>query len=120
MKKKILVIDDEESMRHLLVNALEVFGYHVATEKDGRQALDTLDQASFDLAICDLMMPRLDGREFLKKVKDHIPDLPVIIITGYGTAQTEEEMKQLGAKGYLSKPFTIQQIKTLVGQILSD
>ncbi|MCK5527397.1 MAG: response regulator [Candidatus Latescibacteria bacterium] len=120
MNKKILVIDDDESMRHLLVDALEVFGYQVSTAVDGRQALDILDEATFDLAICDLMMPHLDGRSFLKKVKGHTPDLPVMIITGYGTAQTEDEMMRLGAMGYLSKPFTIEQIKTLVEQILSD
>jgi DNA-binding NtrC family response regulator len=120
MKKRVLVIDDDESMRHLLVDTLEVFGYQVSTAKDGRQALDMLDEASFDLAICDLMMPRLNGRDFLKKVKDHTPGLPVIIITGYGTAQTEDEIMRLGARGYLSKPFTIEQIRTLVEQILGD
>jgi DNA-binding NtrC family response regulator len=120
MKKKILVIDDDESMRHLLVDTLEVYGYQVSTAVDGRQALDILGQASFDLAICDLMMPRLNGLEFLNEVKEHTPGLPVIIVTGYGTAHTEEEIMRLGAKGYLSKPFTIEQIKTLVEQILSD
>lgn len=120
MKKKILVIDDDESMRTLLVDTLEVFEYQVSTAVDGRQALDILDHASFDLVICDLMMPRLNGLEFLDEVKEHTPGLPVIIVTGYGTAHTEEEIMRLGAKGYLSKPFTIEQIRTLVEQILSD
>lgn len=120
MKKRVLVIDDDESMRHLLVDALEVFGYQVSTAKDGRQALDMLDEASFDLAICDLLMPRLNGREFLRKVKHHTPGLPVMIITGYGTAKTEDEMMQLGARAYLAKPFAIEQIKTIVEQILND
>ncbi len=120
MKKKILVIDDDESMRHLLVEALEIFGYQVSTEADGHQALDILDEAPFDLVICDLMMPHLNGLEFLDKVKEHSPGLPVLIITGYGTAQTEDEMRRLGARGYLSKPFTIEQIKASVAQILGD
>lgn len=120
MKKKILVIDDDEFMRHLLVDTLELFGYQVSTAVDGHQALDILDEAPFDLVICDLMMPRLDGLEFLDKVKKHTPGLPVMIITGYGTTETEDEMRRLGARAYLTKPFTIEQIKASVEQILGD
>jgi len=117
MKKSILVIDDDESMRDLLADAFESFGYGVVAAVDGRDALDILNEVPFDLVICDLAMPRISGREFLKKVN---PCLPVIIITGYGTAQTEDEMKSLGAAGYLAKPFGIAQGKALVEQILGE
>ncbi|MFH1006586.1 MAG: response regulator [Candidatus Latescibacterota bacterium] len=120
MKKKILVIDDDESMRYLLVDALELFGYSVSTATDGRHALDLLGEADFDLAICDLKMPRMNGREFLIEAKGQTPALPVMIITGYGTARAEKELRELGAAEYLSKPFTIMQIKTTVEKILSD
>ncbi len=120
MKKNILVIDDEKSVRKVLVYALELLGYQVSTAVNGRQALDILDEVSFDLVICDLMMPCLDGQSFLKKVKGHTPGLPVIIITGYGGSETVDELMRLGARGYLPKPFTIKQIRTLVEQILGD
>jgi len=120
MEKNILVIDDDESMRDLLADAFESFGYGVVAAVDGCDALDILNEVPCDLAICDLAMPRISGREFLKKVKRHNPCLPVIIITGYGTPHTEDEMKNLGAAGYLAKPFSIAQVKALVEEILGE
>ena len=113
-KRKILVVDDQESMRVLLQDMLEVIGYEVTLAEGGEQALGILRESTFDLVLSDLNMPGMDGTALLRSVKSSTPDLPVVIITGYGTFHTEKRVMREGADGYISKPCTLTKIdKTL-------
>jgi DNA-binding NtrC family response regulator len=113
-KLKILVVDDQESMRTLLQDMLEVIGYEVTLAEGGEEALKSLEVSEYDLVLSDLNMPGMDGTALLRSIKSSKLDLPVVIITGYGTFHTEKRVMKEGADGYISKPCTLAKIdKTL-------
>lgn len=113
-KHKILVVDDQESMRVLLQDMLEAIGYEVTLAEGGEEALERLKGDQFSLVLSDLNMPGMDGTALLRTIKSSTPDLPVVIITGYGTFHTEKRVMKEGADGYISKPCTLGKIdKTL-------
>lgn len=116
--KRILVVDDEATVCDMLVELLGSLGYEVVSTVNGREALEALDKGEFDLVISDLRMPEVNGRSLLRSIKRENKSLPVVIITGYGTAATPDEMAALGADGYLSKPFMIKEIAKIVTDLL--
>jgi DNA-binding NtrC family response regulator len=117
--RSILVVDDQESMRTLLRDMLEVIGHNVTLAEGGEQALSALEQAHFDLVLSDLNMPGMDGTALLKAIKSSYKGLPVVIITGYGTFHTEKRVMKEGADGYISKPCTLAKIERTLSSILS-
>lgn len=118
-KRKILVVDDQESMRALLQDMLEVIGYEVTLAEGGEQALGILRESLFDLVLSDLNMPGMDGTALLRSIKSSTPNLPVVIITGYGTFHTEKRVMKEGADGYISKPCTLSKIDKTISSIFS-
>jgi DNA-binding NtrC family response regulator len=118
-KRKILVVDDQESMRALLQDMLEVIGYDVTLAEGGEEALNIIKGAEFDLVLSDLNMPGMDGTALLRSIKSSKPDLPVVIITGYGTFHTEKRVMREGADGYISKPCTLSKIDKTLTTIFS-
>jgi DNA-binding NtrC family response regulator len=118
-KRRILVVDDQESMRTLLRDMLEVIGHEVTLAEGGEQALSVLKETRFDLVLSDLNMPGMDGATLLKAVKSTYNDTPVVIITGYGTFHTEKRVMKEGADGYISKPCTLAKIERTLSSILS-
>ena len=114
---KILIVDDEENIRIALKEYGEGLGYEVVGVSDGLEALDILDQRSFDIVILDLMMPNLDGFTTCKKIKEN-KDIPVIFLS----AKTMEDDKlygfELGADDYVTKPFSIKELMARVKVIL--
>lgn len=117
-RKKILVVDDEQSILKTLLDSLDALGYQADGVKDGKEALETIDNNNYDLVITDIMMPRLNGIQLLHLLKSKYPDLPVVIITGYPLAYPPQKAIQEGASGYIAKPFRINQIDKLLGKIL--
>lgn len=111
---RVLIIDDDESMRFACRQSLEAAGYTAATAATGDLALDRVRQESFDVALLDLRMPGLPGMEVLKRLKEDSPNTAIIIITGYGTIHSAVEAIKLGAYDYLPKPFTPEALVTLV------
>jgi len=118
-RHRILVVDDQESMRVLLQDLLEAVGYDVTLAEGGREALEILAEKSFDLVLSDLNMPGMDGTALLGEIKNRYPELPVVIITGYGTFHTEKRVMREGASGYISKPCTLAKIEKTLASILS-
>ena len=102
---RILVVDDEEHIRKILTIMLAKQGYRTESAADGLEALERLEQAPFDLVITDLRMPRLDGLDLLRRIKEHDPDLTVIIVTAFSSVETAVEAMRHGAYDYVSKPF---------------
>lgn len=118
--KRILVADDDEVLRNMLVETLETLGYQVTGVEDGEEALYQIQRQNFDLAITDIKMPKLDGLGFLKKAREFKPKLPVVLITGFGQTYTAQAAKYEGADGYLVKPFRIEKIEELVKKLLQE
>jgi len=111
---RVLVVDDEASIRDLLCKTLQLAEYEVETAPDGGAALTRLramgSYERFDLVIADLKMPGMDGLTLIKEVKQLKSDLPVIIITGYSSEKAAIDAVNLGVSGYLTKPFRIPQV----------
>lgn len=118
-QRRVLVVDDQDSMRVLLQDMLEVIGYGVVLAEGGEQALALLQEDRFDLVLSDLNMPGMDGTALLRAVKAASPELPVVIITGYGTFHTEKRVMKEGADGYISKPCTLSKIQKTLSSILN-
>ncbi len=107
---RVLVIDDEANMRHMLGQLLEKSGYGVEGATDGRQAIDRLRQGPFDFIFCDIKMPVMDGMEFLKAARGFMGTAVVIMMSAYGTIDTAVEAMSLGAYDYISKPFKTDEV----------
>jgi two-component system response regulator PilR (NtrC family) len=118
MKARILVVDDEESIREFLDIMLRKEGYEVTVAEDGQKALDVLKKKAFDLVISDMQMPNLTGLELLKAVKDQYPDMLFMMITAFATAETAVEAMKLGAYDYLTKPFKIDEVRIVIANAL--
>ena len=115
---KILVIDDERSMRKFLSILLTREGYLVRVAEGGEKALTLLRKENFDLAITDIIMPGLDGLQLLKEMTQLDPSLPVIMITAYATTTTALEAMKIGASDYVTKPFKIEELKAIIARAL--
>jgi len=113
-KGKILIVEDEKSMREVLKILLEGEEHEVTTASDGLEGLSCIEKDIFDLVITDMKMPKADGFEVLKKIKEISPDTIVLMITAFGNTETAVEAMKQGAYDYISKPFNIDEIRLIV------
>ena len=110
---RVLVVDDEESMRHMLSIILKKEGYDIVCAEGGEQALKILGKDEFDFVVCDIKMPGVDGVEFLKRLKteqDIISQPTIVMMSAYGTIDMAIECMRLGAYDYISKPFKADEM----------
>ncbi|MGE0040747.1 MAG: response regulator [Vicinamibacterales bacterium] len=119
-RPRVLVADDEASIRELLSKTLALAEYDVDTAPDGRAAVERLRLGHYDLLIADLKMPGLDGLSLIREAKRLKADLPVIIITGYSTESSAIEAVNLGVAGYLTKPFRVPQVLAAAARALGE
>ena len=119
-RPRVLVVDDEASIRDLLSKTLALAEYDVDTSPDGRSALERLRLYPYDLLIADLKMPGLDGLSVIREAKRLKADLPVIIITGYSTETAAIEAVNLGVSGYLTKPFRVPRVLAAAAKALGE
>lgn len=115
---RILVVDDEESIREFFEIMLKREGYEVLTASNGREALESLKKQPVDLVISDIQMPELSGMELLNAVRELDPELLFIMITAFGNTETAVEAMKLGAYDYVQKPFKIDEVKIIIRQAL--
>jgi len=106
----ILIIDDEKAIRKTLSEILSYEGYKIEEASDGEEGLRKFRDKTFDVVLCDIKMPRLDGIEFLDKVREYNPDIPVIMISGHGTIETAVEAVKKGAYDYIAKPPDLNRL----------
>lgn len=112
----ILVIDDDASVRHLIVECLEILGYEVRQAADGEEGLAMMREAPPDLLVVDFIMPKLNGAEVIERARAMLPDLPVILATGYADAQVGASV--LEHERVLQKPFNLDQLSAMVSEAL--
>ncbi|WP_066622723.1 sigma-54-dependent transcriptional regulator [Clostridium magnum] len=117
--KKILIADDEKNMLWALKKALKNEEYKITTASDGLEAIDIVLNNDIDLILLDLKMPKADGMEVLRKVKDKNLNIPIVMITAHGTMESAVEAMKLGAIDYISKPFNIDELKIIIKNALN-
>jgi excisionase family DNA binding protein len=119
-RPRVLVVDDEASIRDLLSKTLALADYDVDTAPDGRSALERLRLYPYDLLIVDLKMPGIDGLAVVREAKRLKSDLPVIVITGFSTEAAAIEALNLGVTSYLTKPFKVSQVLASAAKAMGE
>ncbi len=115
---RILIIDDERSVRSSLRETLEFEDYEVEEAVDGMEGLEKIQNGNYDLIFCDIKMPRMDGMELLAQVQKNHPELPVLMISGHGTIENAIEATKLGAFDFISKPPDLNRLLITVRNAL--
>lgn len=117
-RAKILIVDDEPGIRYVIREVLEEDGFYIDEASDGEEALKKLTHSSYDLAIVDLVMPHMDGFEFLSKARNIQPDLITVIITAHGSQSVALRAIQEGAYDYFTKPFDNEELRIVIRRVL--
>jgi two-component system NtrC family response regulator len=117
-KAKILIAEDEKAQRDLLEGFLKKEGFSVGTASNGRQAIEKIGGAFFDIAFLDYKMPELDGLQTLREIRKRFPDLPVVMMTAYGTVETAVASMKEGALDYLTKPIDLDELLLIIQKVL--
>jgi excisionase family DNA binding protein len=119
-RPRVLVVDDELTIRDLLAKTLALAEYDVDLAPDGRAALERLRVIPYDLLITDLKMPGVDGLAVIREARRLKADIPVIIITGFSTEASAIEAVNLGVAGYLTKPFRVPRVLAAAAKALGE
>jgi len=114
MSKAILVVDDEKEICTVLSDNLSQEGYRVFTANNGKTALELVKKEKPDLVLLDIRMPEMDGIEVLRRIKKIKKEIVVIMLTAYGTLETARKAMKLGAYDYITKPFDLFSLKSIV------
>lgn len=115
----ILIVDDEKNYLVVLSAFLSEEGYETLTADSGSRALEIVETTDLDLVVTDMKMPTMDGIELLKRIKEKVPDLPVVMMTAYGTVEKAVEAMQLGAFNFILKPFQNETLKQIIHKAVS-
>lgn len=119
-KSKILLVDDEDALRTVLSGELISEGYDVRTASDGDEAIDVIQKEAFDLLLLDIKMPRVNGFEVLKYVKERKPATKVVMLTAFADLKNAIESKKLGAEDFVSKPYDLVDLLTTIERVLNE
>jgi len=117
---RVLAIDDEQNIRHLIQNEFSLEGLAVTTADSGEEGLKLFDSNRFDVVLLDINLPQLNGVEVLKRLKQKAPRTEVIMITGYGDVKSAVESLKQGARDYITKPFKLDEVLALVKQAIRE
>jgi len=117
---KILIVDDNKFIRYSLTTLLEDAGYSCTAVEDGYAAIKEVNETIYDLAILDMKMPGMTGREVFSELKNIEPDLPIIFLTAFGDIKDAVELMKKGAYHYITKPFNNDEILLLIGKAIES
>ncbi len=116
--KPVLIVDDDPQMRIALNEAIQRMGYDTTVCENGMNALDKLRNANYSMVVTDMNMPRMDGLSLLKEIRSRIGNLPVLVITGFGTVDNAVQSMKEGAADYLQKPFSYDSLKEMIDSVI--
>jgi DNA-binding response OmpR family regulator len=119
-RPRILVVDDEASVRDMIAQSLSTRDYDVDSVEDGPTAVERLKAQNYDLLITDLKMPGMDGLSVIRAARQQSAELPIIIITGFSTEASAIEAINLGVCGYLTKPFRMPRVIQIAARALGE
>ena len=119
MNARVLIVDDEPSIRKVLAAHLGRMGYDVATAQDGAEAISALEDDLFHVVVSDMQMPVVNGLDLLRWVREHQPGLPLILITAHGTVDSAVQALKDGAFDYISKPFDQDELQASIAKALA-
>jgi CheY-like chemotaxis protein len=117
---KLLIVDDNEGVRHLVSRWLERAGFTVREAKDGAEAIERVKEDHPDIILADIRMPKIDGIELARIIKSEYPGIKVILMTAYSSPQTIAQARREGVDDYLEKPFTKDQVEKITMEVLSS
>ena len=117
-RTRIIIVDDDEGIRETLAAILQEEGYQVDTAESGKEAIEKTDAKFYNLALIDIRLPDIEGIDLLKQIKDTVPKVRKIIITGYPTLQNAVEAVNNGADAYVLKPFDMEKVLRIIGEQL--
>ncbi|MBN1521211.1 MAG: response regulator [Candidatus Aureabacteria bacterium] len=117
---QVLIIDDEKDIRALLKEVFEGEGAEVELAETGSDGFEKMMNSHFDIVLLDLRMPKMDGFEAIRAIRQVDPLIPIMIITGYATQENIKKCFELGANDYFSKPFDLQQIVRRAEELIKD
>ena len=120
MEKRILVVDDDQVVGKSFERVLTNKGYRVDTALSGREAFEKYAGADFDMVFTDMRMPDQDGLEVARRIKEMNPWLPIVVVTGYGTQETEAKAKAIGVAEFLQKPVTPSVIEEVAARMMAS
>ena len=117
---RILIIEDEDAIRRVLIKIIknENSAYMVEEASDGQEGYEKIEAEDYDLVLCDIKMPKMDGVEVLSKVQNFKPEIPFIMISGHGELETAVEAMRLGAFDYISKPPDLNRLLNAIRNAL--
>lgn len=122
-KGRILIVEDEDSVRSIVVRALGMCGYEIVEACDGDEALEIIesgDEEPFDVILSDIMMPEMDGPTLIQEAGDQIGDAKVIFMSGYAETAMRDKLEQIEGAGYLQKPFTLKKVAAVVKDAMAE
>jgi diguanylate cyclase (GGDEF)-like protein len=119
-RKKVLIVDDDQSIIEILTDMMAIFGHEYVTARDGVEALDVLKKHYIDIVITDMMMPNMDGMELLKYINSNYPSIKVIVVTGYDRTYTYTDVIREGASDFISKPFNTDELEAKMNRIIRE
>ncbi len=114
---KILIVDDEEIVRYTLGEFIQMFGHSPDHMEDGLSGLKAMQNTSYDMAFFDIRMPGMNGVQLLQQALLIQPQLPIVVMSGHGDAETRLEAMQAGAFSFLHKPFRLKEIKDIIERV---
>ncbi|MDP2279764.1 MAG: response regulator [Nitrospirota bacterium] len=118
--KKVLIVDDDAELRSTLSEILKGAGYHIDEASSGKEAIEKMASKDFDIALLDLMMPKMNGIETLTELKKITPKTKVIMITAFATVENAVDAIKKGASDYISKPFKIEELLTTIRRVIEE
>jgi DNA-binding NtrC family response regulator len=119
---RLLIAEDEDTLSYFLRQSLEdsTPSFRVEVVGGGDEALKRVVADQFDLMIVDLRLPDMDGLSLIKAVRQFDPFMKVIVMTAYGSAETEKEIRKLGIHGFVTKPFVVEEMKRMITRVVTD
>src|SRR5258708_28054195 len=113
----LLIVDDERTVREACREAASALGYRASAAESSEQALRLVNSQDIDVILLDLKLPGAGGLEVLRQIKQHRPDIEVIVVTGHGTVQSAVQAMKAGAYDFVTKPFSLQELKLLLERV---
>ena len=119
-RERILVVDDEEPVREMVSKIINLLGHEAVATGNGREALEILKSDPFSIMITDIKMPEMDGFELMKVVRDQFPRTHIICMTAHGASYTYTDVVGAGAADYITKPFTINEMRAKLNRVIRE